>query len=93
MHAADLLEVAGIDSEGVAKADASGEVPPVFGAASDGDGDRLMVVGRRVFVAPSDSLAVLAANIGTAVPWFASKGGIKAVARSMPTRCAPPHIN
>ncbi|HTT11230.1 MAG TPA: alpha-D-glucose phosphate-specific phosphoglucomutase [Burkholderiaceae bacterium] len=55
---------------------------PDFGAASDGDGDRNMIVGRRFIVAPSDSLAVLAAN-ATLVPAFNS--GLKGVARSMPT--------
>jgi phosphoglucomutase len=58
---------------------------PDFGAASDGDGDRNMIVGRRFIVAPSDSLAVLAAN-ATLVPAFA--GGLKGVARSMPTSAA-----
>jgi len=55
---------------------------PDFGAASDGDGDRNMVVGRRFIVAPSDSLAVLTAN-AMLVPAFAR--GLKGVARSMPT--------
>jgi phosphoglucomutase len=55
---------------------------PDFGAASDGDGDRNLIVGRREIVAPSDSLAVLAAN-ATIVPAFAQ--GLKGVARSMPT--------
>ncbi|WP_029009623.1 alpha-D-glucose phosphate-specific phosphoglucomutase [Azospirillum halopraeferens] len=55
---------------------------PDFGAASDGDGDRNMVMGRGVFVSPSDSLAVLAANAAH-VPAFA--GGLTGVARSMPT--------
>ncbi|MGQ9369418.1 alpha-D-glucose phosphate-specific phosphoglucomutase [Azospirillum sp. ST 5-10] len=55
---------------------------PDFGAASDGDGDRNMILGRGVFVSPSDSLAVLAANAGH-VPAFA--GGLTGVARSMPT--------
>ncbi|HEX7157295.1 MAG TPA: alpha-D-glucose phosphate-specific phosphoglucomutase, partial [Burkholderiaceae bacterium] len=55
---------------------------PDFGAASDGDGDRNMIVGRRFIVAPSDSLAVLTAN-ARLVPAFA--GGLKGVARSMPT--------
>jgi phosphoglucomutase len=55
---------------------------PALGAASDGDGDRNMIVGRRFIVAPSDSLAVLAAN-ATLVPAF--KAGLKGVARSMPT--------
>lgn len=58
---------------------------PDFGAASDGDGDRNMVVGRGVYVGPSDSLAVLAANAGF-VPAYA--GGLKGVARSMPTSAA-----
>jgi len=55
---------------------------PDFGAASDGDGDRNMIVGRCFIVTPSDSLAVLAAN-STLVPGYAA--GLKGVARSMPT--------
>ncbi|MBE9070519.1 alpha-D-glucose phosphate-specific phosphoglucomutase [Leptolyngbya cf. ectocarpi LEGE 11479] len=55
---------------------------PSFGAASDGDGDRNMIVGSNFFVTPSDSLAVLAAN-ATLVPGYRS--GIAGVARSMPT--------
>ena len=58
---------------------------PDFGAASDGDGDRNMIVGRNSYVTPSDSLAVLAANAHLA-PGYA--GGLKGVARSMPTSCA-----
>ncbi|CAM5786260.1 alpha-D-glucose phosphate-specific phosphoglucomutase [Rhizobacter fulvus] len=58
---------------------------PDFGAASDGDGDRNMIVGRRFIVTPSDSLAVLAANAHL-VPGYA--GGLKGVARSMPTSAA-----
>ncbi|MDR1936271.1 MAG: alpha-D-glucose phosphate-specific phosphoglucomutase [Candidatus Accumulibacter sp.] len=56
-----------------------------FGAASDGDGDRNMIVGRDFIVSPSDSLAVLAANHHCA-PAYA--GGLAGVARSMPTSCA-----
>ena len=56
-----------------------------FGAASDGDGDRNMIVGRDFIVSPSDSLAVLAANF-MHVPAYA--GGLAGVARSMPTSCA-----
>jgi phosphoglucomutase len=56
-----------------------------FGAASDGDGDRNMIVGRDFIVSPSDSLAVLAANHGC-VPAYSR--GIAGVARSMPTSCA-----
>ncbi|MEO8279504.1 MAG: alpha-D-glucose phosphate-specific phosphoglucomutase [Ideonella sp.] len=58
---------------------------PDFGAASDGDGDRNMIVGRHFIVTPSDSLAVLAANAHL-VPGYA--GGLKGVARSMPTSAA-----
>ena len=61
---------------------------PDFGAASDGDGDRNMIVGRRFVVTPSDSLAVLAANAHL-VPGYAK--ALKGIARSMPTStgCAP----
>ena len=55
---------------------------PDMGAASDGDGDRNMIVGRGVAVAPSDSLAILAAH-ATVAPGY--RVGIKGVARSMPT--------
>ncbi|WP_068300167.1 alpha-D-glucose phosphate-specific phosphoglucomutase [Pararhodobacter sp. CCB-MM2] len=58
---------------------------PDFGAASDGDGDRNMIVGKGAYVTPSDSLAVLAANAHLA-PGYAA--GLKGVARSMPTSCA-----
>jgi phosphoglucomutase len=53
-----------------------------FGAASDGDGDRNMILGYDFYVSPSDSLAILAAN-ATLVPGYAQ--GITGVARSMPT--------
>ena len=56
-----------------------------FGAASDGDGDRNMILGCRFFVTPSDSLAVLAAN-ATLVPGY--RHGLVGVARSMPTSAA-----
>ncbi len=55
---------------------------PSLGAASDGDGDRNMILGRGFFVTPSDSLAVLAANAHLA-PGY--RQGLKGVARSMPT--------
>ena len=66
-----------------------GEDAPDFGAASDGDGDRNMVLGRRFFVTPSDSLAVLAAN-ATLAPGYAR--GLAGVARSMPTSEAVDHV-
>ncbi len=58
------------------------EDAPDLGAASDGDGDRNMILGRSFYVTPSDSLAVLAAN-AQLVPGYAA--GLKGVARSMPT--------
>lgn len=58
---------------------------PDFGAASDGDGDRNMILGKRFFVTPSDSLALLAAN-ATLVRGYAN--GLAGVARSMPTSAA-----
>ncbi len=62
-----------------------GDDAPDFGAASDGDGDRNMVVGKTTYVSPSDSLAVLAANAHLA-PGYSH--GIAGVARSMPTSAA-----
>ena len=59
-----------------------GASAPDFGAASDGDGDRNMILGRDFYVTPSDSLAILAAN-ATLVPGY--KQGLAGVARSMPT--------
>ncbi|OVA00169.1 Alpha-D-phosphohexomutase superfamily [Macleaya cordata] len=60
-----------------------GENAPDFGAASDGDGDRNMILGRGFFVTPSDSVAIIAANAQAAIPYF--KNGPKGLARSMPT--------
>ena len=62
---------------------------PDFGAASDGDGDRNLVIGRGRFVTPSDSLAMLAANAHLA-PGYA--GGLKGIARSMPTSAAADRV-
>ena len=55
---------------------------PDFGAASDGDGDRNLIIGKGIFVTPSDSLALLAANAHLA-PGYSQ--GLSGVARSMPT--------
>jgi len=66
-----------------------GSAAPDFGAASDGDGDRNMILGRHFFVTPSDSLAILAAN-ATRVPGYAA--GIAGVARSMPTSAAADRV-
>ncbi|MES3025258.1 MAG: alpha-D-glucose phosphate-specific phosphoglucomutase [Pseudomonadota bacterium] len=62
---------------------------PDFGAASDGDADRNMIVGRGIAVTPSDSLAIIAAN-ATVAPGYAA--GIKGVARSMPTSGAADRV-
>jgi len=62
---------------------------PDFGAASDGDGDRNMILGRGFFVTPSDSLAVIAANAAL-VPGYAS--GLAGIARSMPTSAAADRV-
>jgi phosphoglucomutase len=70
VYAHDLVEIMFADAA------------PDFGAASDGDGDRNMVLGNNFFVTPSDSLAVLTAN-ATLVPGY--KAGLTGVARSMPT--------
>ncbi|MCB1877282.1 MAG: alpha-D-glucose phosphate-specific phosphoglucomutase, partial [Chromatiales bacterium] len=58
------------------------KVSPSFGAASDGDGDRNMILGRKFFITPSDSLAIMAANIHH-LPGYPH--GLVGVARSMPT--------
>ncbi len=62
---------------------------PDFGAASDGDGDRNMILGRGIYVTPSDSLAVLAANAHLA-PGYAR--GLTGIARSMPTSRAADRV-
>ncbi|MCG9885774.1 MAG: alpha-D-glucose phosphate-specific phosphoglucomutase [Cyanobacteria bacterium] len=66
-----------------------GDRAPDFGAASDGDGDRNMILGHHFFVTPSDSLAILAAN-ATLVPGY--RDGIAGVARSMPTSAAADRV-
>ncbi len=62
---------------------------PDFGAASDGDGDRNMIVGKGMFVTPSDSLAIIAAN-ATVAPGYSK--GIAGIARSMPTSAAADRV-
>ncbi len=62
---------------------------PDFGAASDGDGDRNMILGKHFFVTPSDSLAILAANAHL-VPGY--RQGLAGIARSMPTSAAADRV-
>lgn len=62
---------------------------PDIGAASDGDGDRNLIIGRSIFIAPSDSLAMLAANAHLAPAY---QRGIAGIARSMPTSAAADRV-
>ncbi len=73
VHAHELVEMLAADST------------LSFGAASDGDGDRNLILGNRFFVTPSDSLAIMTANAAS-IPGYRS--GLKGVARSMPTSAA-----
>ncbi|WP_296001271.1 alpha-D-glucose phosphate-specific phosphoglucomutase [Rugamonas sp.] len=66
-----------------------GDDAPDLGAASDGDGDRNMIVGRKLPVTPSDSLAILSAHAAVA-PGY--RAGLKGIARSMPTSRAADHV-
>jgi phosphoglucomutase len=62
---------------------------PTIGAASDGDGDRNLIIAKGIFITPSDSLAMLAAHAHLA-PGYA--GGLKGIARSMPTSAAADRV-
>jgi phosphoglucomutase len=84
-YAEDLVAAMGLTRTGEPAA-GDGAVPD-FGAAQDGDADRNMILGGRFFVTPSDSVAVIAAH-ADAIPFFVAAGGLKGVARSMPTSCA-----
>nr|CAB3493495.1 unnamed protein product [Digitaria exilis] len=74
-----------VERMGLGKSSSNVE-PPEFGAAADGDADRNMILGKRFFVTPSDSVAIIAANAVQSIPYFSS--GLKGVARSMPTSAA-----
>jgi phosphoglucomutase len=82
-YAKELVATMGLDKKGD-KIDVGGRQVPSFGAAADGDGDRNMILGSQFFVTPSDSLAVIAAYADV-IPYFRAQGGLKGVARSMPT--------
>ncbi|MEM9089142.1 MAG: alpha-D-glucose phosphate-specific phosphoglucomutase [Cyanobacteria bacterium P01_F01_bin.53] len=77
VYAHDLVEIMFADNA------------PDFGAASDGDGDRNMILGNNFFVNPSDSLALIAAN-ATLIPGY--KDGLSGIARSMPTSQAADRV-
>jgi phosphoglucomutase len=82
-YAKELVALMGLNRKGE-KIDVGDKQVPSFGAAADGDGDRNMILGSQFFVSPSDSLAVIAAYADV-IPFFKSQGGLKGVARSMPT--------
>jgi len=82
-YAKELVAAMGLNKEGN-KIDVGGAKIPTFGAAADGDGDRNMILGTQFFVTPSDSLAIIAAYADT-IPFIKAQGGLKGVARSMPT--------
>eukprot|EP00308_Calcidiscus_leptoporus_P021431 CAMPEP_0119359354 /NCGR_PEP_ID=MMETSP1334-20130426/7261_1 /TAXON_ID=127549 /ORGANISM="Calcidiscus leptoporus, Strain RCC1130" /LENGTH=635 /DNA_ID=CAMNT_0007374013 /DNA_START=99 /DNA_END=2006 /DNA_ORIENTATION=+ len=84
-YASQLVETMGLLSDGAINERTSS--PPELGAAADGDGDRNMILGKRFFVTPSDSVAIIAAH-AHALPWLAKLGGLRALARSMPTSAA-----
>ena len=81
-YAHDLVHVMGVDAKG--NPVQTEKEPPAFGAAADGDADRNMILGRQFFVTPSDSLAIIVAHADV-IPFFRDQGGLKGVARSMPT--------
>ncbi len=67
-----------------------GEKAPDFGAASDGDGDRNLILGRNFFVTPGDSLAIIAEYAQKAIPGY--RQGLSGIARSMPTSTAADRV-
>jgi phosphoglucomutase len=81
-YAHQLVETMGLRSDGSINTEAKNV--PDFGAAFDGDADRNMILGKHFFVTPSDSVAILAAQ-SDCIPFFRDAGGLKSVARSMPT--------
>jgi len=80
-YAEELVKIMGLSEEKVDDASI-----PEFGAAADGDADRNMILGKKFFVTPSDSLAIIAAN-ARCIPYFKTKGDF-GFARSMPTSSA-----
>jgi len=82
-YAKELVAKMGLNKSGD-KIDVGDAKIPSFGAAADGDADRNMILGTQFFVTPSDSLAIIAAYADT-IPFFKAQGGLKGVARSMPT--------
>jgi phosphoglucomutase len=87
-YAAELVKKMGLKPDGSADTTITDTSSiPTLGAANDGDGDRNLIAGAQCFVTPSDSLAMICDN-WEAIPHFATKGGPKGVARSMPSSAA-----
>jgi len=86
-YASDLVQKMGLNPDG--SPDLSSDITslPTLGAANDGDGDRNLIAGAQSFVTPSDSLAIICDN-WESIPQFAKAGGLKGVARSMPSSAA-----
>jgi len=86
-YASELVQKMGLLPDGSADQSIPPSSLPTLGAANDGDGDRNLIAGAGFFVTPSDSLALLCDN-WESIPQFASRGGLKGVARSMPSSAA-----
>jgi phosphoglucomutase len=87
-YAADLVKKMGLNADGsVSDLVDSPHTLPILGAANDGDGDRNLIAGAQCFVTPSDSLAIIC-DQWESIPQFAQAGGLKGVARSMPSSAA-----
>ena len=86
-YASELVRKMGLRPDGSADTSADSSSLPTLGAANDGDGDRNLIAGAGFFVTPSDSMALICDN-WSAIPQFASRGGLKGVARSMPSSAA-----
>jgi phosphoglucomutase len=85
-YAAELVKKMGLKSDGSVDESAA-SAAPTLGAANDGDGDRNLIAGAGCFVTPSDSIAMICDN-WKAIPHFEKAGGLKGVARSMPSSAA-----
>jgi len=90
-YAHDLVHIMGLQADGSPLPGVDTLTVPDFGAAADGDADRNMILGKQFFVSPSDSVAILAANANV-IPFFKRQGGLKAIARSMPTSAAADRV-
>jgi phosphoglucomutase len=90
-YAAELVKIMGLQKDGSLLPGADAATIPDFGAAADGDADRNMILGKQFFASPSDSVAIIADN-ADCIPFFKNAGGLKAIARSMPTSGAADRV-